>query len=211
MIRDRSILALLVAEVVSSLGSQFTALALPWFVLITTGSPTKMGLVFAAELVPMALLGYLRRGRFVAQVSVSSLTFGFLFRILVASFPVLAYREYHHNPRVAGLLLSTIGAGQVVGSLLAYRLVTVLPPLRMAAVAAVFTAAPLWLLVPHVPLAVAGTALAVCGASVPLINAPYLGLLSTRIPKALRGKVIQSLITINFIVATRSPGAQEAA
>ena len=57
MIRDRSILALLVAEVVSSLGSQFTALALPWFVLVTTGSPTKMGLVFAAELVPMALLG----------------------------------------------------------------------------------------------------------------------------------------------------------
>jgi len=57
VIRDRSILALLVAEVVSSLGSQFTALALPWFVLVTTGSPTKMGLVFAAELAPMALLG----------------------------------------------------------------------------------------------------------------------------------------------------------
>jgi hypothetical protein len=112
----------------------------------------------------------------------------------------------------------------------------------------VFTAAPLWLLVPHVPLAVAGIALAVCGASVPLINAPYLGLLSTRIPKALRGKVLQSLITINnvagpvafviagplfvhaglhaayaliaalatfasvnFIVATRMPGAQAAA
>jgi len=57
VIRDRSILALLVAEVVSRLGSQLTALALPWFVLITTGSPTKMGLVFAAELLPMALLG----------------------------------------------------------------------------------------------------------------------------------------------------------
>jgi len=398
MIRDRSILALLVAEVVSSLGSQFTALALPWFVLVTTGSPTKMGLVFAAELVPMALLGipagavvdrvgpraamliadgvrapivaaipflhevgglsfplilvlaalnglfscayftcqrlilpavvgedertvaqanslvegannvtqllgpalagvliallgaanvmwldaasfvvafflvgafvrvarevhdqdeaggvwaglsYLRRDRFVAQVSLSSLTFGFLFRILAASFPVLAYRQYHHNPRVAGLLFSTVGAGQVTGSLLAYRLVTKVRPLRMAAIAAVFTAAPLWLLVPHVPLAVMGIALAICGASVPLINAPYLGLLSTRIPKALRGKVIQSLITINnvagpvafviagplfvhaglhaayaliaalatfasvnFIVATRMPGAQEAA
>ena len=30
-----------------------------------------------------------------------------------------------------------------------------------------------------------------------MINAPYLGMLSTRIPRALRGKVIQSLITIN--------------
>jgi MFS family permease len=398
MIRDRSILALLIAEITSSLGSQFTALALPWFVLVTTGSPTKMGLVFAAELLPMALLGipagtvvdrlgpktamlvadgarapvvaaipflrelgglsfglilalgalhglfscayftcqrlilpavvgedeqtvaqanslvegatnvtqlvgpalagvmiaflgaanvmwldaasfvaafvlvgafvrvarevhdkeeagglwaglgYLRGDRLVAQASLSSLTFGFLFRILVASFPVLAFRQYHHNPRVAGILLSTIGAGQVVGSLLAYRLVTKLPPLRMAGAAAVFTAAPLWLLVPHVPLAVIGVALAVCGASVPLINAPYLGLLSTRIPRALRGKVLQSLITINqvagpvafviagplfvhaglqaayvliaalatfatvnFIVATRRPDAQEAA
>jgi MFS family permease len=398
VIRDRSILALLAAEVISRLGSQFTALALPWFVLVTTGSPTKMGLVFAAEVVPMALLGipagtlvdrigpkaamlvadgvrapivaavpflhevgglsfglilvigalhglfscayftcqrlilpavvgedeqtvaqanslvegannatqllgpalagvliaflgaanvmwldaasfliafalvgafvrvarevhdkdaaggvwagvgYLRRDRLVARASLSSLTFGFIFPILVASFPVLAYRQYHHNARVAGLLLSTIGAGQVVGSLLAYRLVTKLAPLRMMAIAAVFTAAPLWLLVPHLPLAVTGIALAICGASVPLINAPYLGLLSTRIPKALRGKVIQSLITINnvagpvafviagplfvhaglqasyalvaalgtfasvnFILATRSSGAQEAA
>jgi MFS family permease len=349
MIRDRSILALLTGELVSRLGSQFTSLALPWFVLVTTGSPTKMGLVFAAELVPVALFGiptaavvdrigpkaamlladgvrapiiaavpflhevgglsfglilvlgglhglfscayftcqrlilpavvgedeqtlaqanslvegasnitslagpalagvliafmgaanvmwldavsyviafalisvfvrvtrevhdeeesrgvraglrYLRGDGLVARASISSLTFGFLFPILAASFPVLAYRQYNHNPRVAGLLFSAIGAGQVVGSLLAYRLVTRLRPLRMAAFAAVFTAAPLWLLVPHLPLAVVGIALAICGASVPMINAPYLGLLSTRIPKALRGTVIQALITINNI------------
>jgi MFS family permease len=349
MIRDRSILALLTGELVSRLGSQFTSLALPWFVLVTTGSPTKMGLVFAAELVPVALFGipaaavvdrigpkaamlladgvrapiiaavpflhevgglsfglilvlgglhglfscayftcqrlilpavvgedeqtlaqanslvegasnvtslagpalagvliafmgaanvmwldavsyviafalisvfvrvtrevhdeeesrgvraglrYLRGDGLVARASISSLTFGFLFPILAASFPVLAYRQYNHNPRVAGLLFSAIGAGQVVGSLLAYRLVTRLRPLRMAAFAAVFTAAPLWLLVPHLPLAVVGIALAICGASVPMINAPYLGLLSTRIPKALRGTVIQALLTINNI------------
>jgi MFS family permease len=398
MIRDRSILALLTGELVSRLGSQFTSLALPWFVLVTTGSPTKMGLVFAAELVPVALFGipaaavvdrigpkaamlladgvrapiiaavpflhevgglsfglilvlgglhglfscayftcqrlilpavvgedeqtlaqanslvegasnvtslagpalagvliafmgaanvmwldavsyviafalisvfvrvarevhdeeesrgvraglrYLRGDGLVARASISSLTFGFLFPILAASFPVLAYRQYNHNPRVAGLLFSAIGAGQVVGSLLAYRLVTRLRPLRMAAFAAVFTAAPLWLLVPHLPLAVVAIALAICGASVPMINAPYLGLLSTRIPKALRGTVIQALITINniagplafviagplfvhaglhaayaliaalatfasvnFILATQVPGAQEAA
>jgi predicted MFS family arabinose efflux permease len=193
-------------------------------------------------------LRYLRGDRLVARVSISSLTFGFLFPILAASFPVLAYQQYHHNPRVAGLLFSAMGAGQVVGSLLAYRLVTKLRPLRMAAFAAVFTAAPLWLLVPHLSLPVVGIALAICGASVPLINAPYLGLLSTRIPKALRGTVIQALLTINtiagplafviagplfvhaglhaayaliavlatfasvnFILATRAPGAQAAA
>ena len=58
-------------------------------------------------------------------------------------------------------------------------------------------AAPLWLLVPDVPLVVSIVALAVCGASIPMINAPYLGMLSTRVPRALRGKVLQSLITIN--------------
>jgi len=67
----------------------------------------------------------------------------------------------------------------------------------MAAVAVVATAAPLWLLVPHSPLWLVALALAICGASIPMINAPYLGMLSTRIPRALRGKVIQSLITIN--------------
>jgi MFS family permease len=57
VLRDRSLLALTSAELVSTLGSQFSALALPWFVLATTHSSTRMGLVFAAELVPFVLFG----------------------------------------------------------------------------------------------------------------------------------------------------------
>ena len=34
-----------------------TFLALPWFVLVTTGSATKMGIVLAVEILPVALLG----------------------------------------------------------------------------------------------------------------------------------------------------------
>ena len=348
MLRDRSIIALLTAELISRFGSQLTYLALPWFVLVSTGSATKMGLVFAVELAPMALLGipagsvvqrlgpktsmlvadgarapivaivpllhavgglsfgvilvvaallgtfscayftcqrlilpavvgegeqrlaqanslvegagnvtnllgpalagvliallgaanvmwldaasflvafvviglfvrvghtapgedadsggvwaglaYLRRDLLLARVSLSSLTFGFLFPMLGASLPVLAYQQYDHNPRVAGLLFAVIGGGQLLGSLLAFRLVTKVPGMRLAAIAAFFTAAPLWLLVPEVPLGVVALALAICGASIPLINAPYLGMLSVRVPRALRGKVLQSLITIN--------------
>jgi MFS family permease len=48
--------ALLLAEVVSTTGSQMTLVALPWFVLVTTGSPVRMGVVVAADLVPMVLL-----------------------------------------------------------------------------------------------------------------------------------------------------------
>jgi predicted MFS family arabinose efflux permease len=49
--------ALVAAEIVSVLGTRMTYLALPWFVLVTTGSPGKMSLVLAVEILPMALLG----------------------------------------------------------------------------------------------------------------------------------------------------------
>ncbi|HUK93518.1 MAG TPA: MFS transporter [Gaiellaceae bacterium] len=56
-LRSRPLIALLTAEAISSLGSQMTFLALPWFVLVTTGSAAKMTAVLAAELLPVALLG----------------------------------------------------------------------------------------------------------------------------------------------------------
>jgi MFS family permease len=57
LLRRRPVLALLAAEVVSTTGSQMTWLALPWFVLLTTGSATRMTLVVAAELIGIGLLG----------------------------------------------------------------------------------------------------------------------------------------------------------
>jgi MFS family permease len=53
----RPFIALFLAEVISTTGSEMTAIALPWFVLVTTGSPARMGAVMAAEFVGMALLG----------------------------------------------------------------------------------------------------------------------------------------------------------
>jgi MFS family permease len=62
VIRDRQIAALITSELISRLGSQLTTLALPWFVLVTTGSPTRMGFVFAAELIPFAIFGFVAGG-----------------------------------------------------------------------------------------------------------------------------------------------------
>ena len=56
-LRSRPLIALLTAEGVSSLGSQMTFLARPWFVLVTTGSAAKMSIVLAVEILPIALLG----------------------------------------------------------------------------------------------------------------------------------------------------------
>ena len=50
-------IALLSAEVISTTGTEITAIALPWFVLVTTGSPARMGTVLAAGFLGMALLG----------------------------------------------------------------------------------------------------------------------------------------------------------
>jgi hypothetical protein len=69
LLRKPAIAGLLLSEVISSAGSQMSTMALPWFVLMTTGSVTRMGLVFAAELVPLAPLGILA-GLFVARFGV---------------------------------------------------------------------------------------------------------------------------------------------
>lgn len=56
-IRHPVIQRVLVSDLVSRLGSRMSYLALPWFVLVTTGSFTRMGLVFGIELLPVAVLG----------------------------------------------------------------------------------------------------------------------------------------------------------
>jgi MFS family permease len=59
--------ALLTAEVISNTGAQMTWLALPWFVLTTTGSPARMGIVMAVELAPLAFFGIVS-GSVVARI-----------------------------------------------------------------------------------------------------------------------------------------------
>lgn len=57
ILRRPWLVALLAAEVVSTTGSAMTWLALPWFVLVTTGSAARTSLVVAAELAGVALFG----------------------------------------------------------------------------------------------------------------------------------------------------------
>src|SRR3954447_16140798 len=57
MLKNRSLLGLITAELISLTGSSMTFVALPWFVLATTGSTAKMGWVLAAEMLPIAIFG----------------------------------------------------------------------------------------------------------------------------------------------------------
>ncbi|HET8894180.1 MAG TPA: MFS transporter [Gaiellaceae bacterium] len=67
MFRNRSLLGLLVAELVSLTGSAMTFVALPWFVLTTTGSTAKMGWVLGAEMLPIGLFG-IPSGTLIARI-----------------------------------------------------------------------------------------------------------------------------------------------
>jgi MFS family permease len=346
--RNRSLVALLVAETVSGIGSRMTYLALPWFVLVTTGSATRMGLVLAVELVPMAILGIpsgslvSRLGArttmlisdavrvplmaslpilhsagllsfplllllvfafgcfwapyFAAQRSIlpellgddeqqitqansviegathstgllgppiagvliaalgasnviyiDAATFVFSFvvmlafvsgrrrkveagaggglfaglgfflrdalmgplagvivawnalgQMLVATLPVLAFQRYG-DPKVAGWLFAAFGLGGVVGTVAAFRLVTKVEPLKLASVAALGIALPLWLLALNVPLAFMIGAIAASAFSNPSVNSPFFGALTARTPPALLPKVMAALITIATI------------
>ena len=333
ILRNRSLAALIVAEIVSSLGSRITFLALPWFVLVTTGSAAKMGIVLAVEMAPVALLGIpsgavvarlgARRtmqlsdlarvplmcsipllhsagvlsfplllvivfaigcflapffasqrvilpelvgedettvaqanaviegattltnllgpviaGLLIAAVGATSVLYidaatfllsfltltlfvpsrppqpqtddargvfaglhfllrdPLLWRIglaavflnmfgsaLSAALPVLAFDEFGESSRVAGALFASLGAGALLGMVLAMKLMPRFKPLKLAAFGIVALPLPIWLLGLDLPLWATMAALFVSTIPQPLVNAPVIGLMTTRTPK----------------------------
>jgi MFS family permease len=107
--RNSTLPALLTAEAVSSTGSAMTFVALPWFVLVTTGSATKMSAVLAAEILPMALFG-IPSGSVVARLGArtSMLVSDVLRAPLVALVPILHWTGHLTFPL---LVLIVFGLG----------------------------------------------------------------------------------------------------
>jgi predicted MFS family arabinose efflux permease len=358
-LRQRPILALLTAEVISAVGSQMTFLALPWFVLQTTGSPTRMGVVLAVQLAPIAILGIpsgtvvskwgarrtmlvsdLARAPLLASIpllhALGWLTFPLLLAlvaligvflapyfasqrlilpelvgddeptvakanavvegaqratsllgpaaagVLIATFSaptvlyvdaatflcsfallslfvptrpplapsgeaggvlagvrfvladrvlrvlggsalitnglgqmlsagltVLAFEEYGSS-RVAGAFFAAFGAGAVLGSIAAVRIVGRFDPLRLGATAFVALTLPIFVLGFELPVPVVMVALAASSFFSPLVNAPLIGVITMRTPEALRAKVMTAVITTAMLagplgVATAGP------
>jgi MFS family permease len=58
MTRRRPLLALFAADIVSMTGNVITLVAIPWFVLQTTGSPAKTGLVSAFHFLPIVVANF---------------------------------------------------------------------------------------------------------------------------------------------------------
>jgi MFS family permease len=346
ILRNRSLAALIVAEIVSSLGSRITFLALPWFVLVTTGSAARMGIVLAVEMAPVALLGIpsgavvarfgARRtmqlsdlaraplmcsipllhsagmlsfplllvivfaigcflapffasqrvilpelvgedettvaqanaviegattltnllgpvvaGLLIAAVGATSVLYidaaTFLFSFLTltlfvpsrpplpqtddargvfaglrfllrdpllwriglaavflnmfgsalsAALPVLAFDEFSESSRVAGALFASLG---LLGMVLAMKLMPRFKPLKLAAIGIVALSLPIWLLGLDLPLWATMAALFASTIPQPLVNAPVIGLMTTRTPEALRPKLMTAVLTIAML------------
>ncbi len=96
---------LVAAELISVLGTRMTFLALPWFVLVTTGSPGKMSLVLAAEIAPMAILG-IPSGALVQRIGSRStmLLADFARAPILASIPLLHAAGMLSFPLLLGLV-----------------------------------------------------------------------------------------------------------
>ncbi len=349
MLRDRSLVALLAAELVSSTGTAMTFIALPWFVLETTGSATRMSVVLAVEILPMALFGIpsgslvarlggrlamlgadLLRAPLIALVPLlhwaGLLSFPLLLAIVfsiglftapyfgsqrtivpelfgsdeilvskasaliggvnqltivigpalaglliawlgapavlvvdaasyLAAFavvallirggkpvppdedsrgvlagvrylardpvlgpitltvivldasagafsvaiPLLAFTRFDRNPHVAGWVFTAFGIGAIAGSVAAMKLLDLFRPLRLASVGVVLATLPVWALVMDLPAVAVGAAMLVCGFFVPWINAPALGVITSRPPAALRAKVLTAVLTASAL------------
>ena len=349
MLRDRRLVALLAAEIVSSLGSQMTYLALPWFVLVTTGSPARMTVVLAVQMLPIALFGipsgtlvsklgarrtmllsdwaraplmtsipvlhaldalsfplllvcvfligcfiapyfssqrvilpelvgddertvgkanaivegaqratsllgpsaagvliavvgatnvlyidaatflfaalmltlfvpqrapvaptadsggllagvrYLMRDRILRTLGITALVLNGFGQMMAAGLPVLAYQDFDGSSRVAGVFFASFGAGAVVGSLLAVKLLGRFDPLRLGSVALVAITLPVFVLVLDLPVWAIVAALFVSSLFGPLVNAPLIAMITTRTPEALRAKVMTSVLTIALL------------
>jgi MFS family permease len=344
-LRNRTLIALLTAELVSSTGSAMTFVALPWFVLATGGSATRMSIVLAAEILPMALFG-IPSGAVVARIGarrtmlisdavraplvalvpilhwtnhlsyglllvivfllgvfitpyvsaqrtiipelfgddelmvskasglfggasqvplvigpalagvliawlgtppllvVDAATFAFAFVVVLlfvrggarvpadeesrgvlagvrylsrdrllgpmtltlivldgsanaisVAVPLLAFTRYDRDPHVMGLVFTGFGVGAVIGSVAVVKLLDRFRPLQLACVGMLLVALPLWIVVAPVPWPVVVLAMVLCGLFVPLVNAPIMGIITTRPPVALRAKVMTAVLT----------------
>jgi MFS family permease len=353
--RNRTLLALAVAEAVSSTGSAMTFLALPWFVLATSGSPTRMSAVLAAEILPMALFGipsgtliarygsrrtmlvsdavrvpltavipvlfwtghlsfplllalvflggvffapyitaqrsiipelfgddetlvakasgifgaatqlpvvigpaitgvlipwigsapmlvidagtflfafavvlffvrggrpvpgdessrgvlagvrYLARDRLLGPVTLTLIVLDGAANGITVAVPLLAFTRYHRDPHIAGWIFTGFGIGAVVGSVLVVKVLDRFSPLRVACAGMVVLAVPLWVIALPVNWPVAALAVVAVGVIVPFVNAPFMGIISTRPPLAVRAKVMTAVLTASGL---GSPGGR---
>ena len=143
----------------------------------------------------LAGVRYLARDRLLGPITLTLIVLDGSANAISVAVPVLAFTHYHQDARVAGWIFMGFGIGAVIGSVVVMKLLDRFRPVRLAAVGMLLLPLPIWAIVAVPPWPVVCAALFVCGLIVPLVNAPMLGIITTRPPAALRAKVLAAVLT----------------
>jgi MFS family permease len=143
----------------------------------------------------LAGIRFLLRDPFLRVLGLTALALNMFGQMLTASIPVLAFEEFDESSTIAGLFFASFGAGAVVGSVLALKLVPRYDPVRLAAFSLVALTVPIPLLSLPLPAALVIAVLFVSSVFGPLVNAPLIGVITMRTPEALRAKVMTGVLT----------------
>lgn len=143
----------------------------------------------------LAGLRYILRDALLGPMMVTVVVGNMVYQALFASLPVLAYQNFDRRSWVAGAFIGASGAGALVGSVVAMNVIRRFEPLKLASIAIVVDTLPLFVL--GLPLPWWGIVAALFAGAIgqPLINAPLLGILTTRPPEAIRPKVMSAVLT----------------
>jgi MFS family permease len=145
-------------------------------------------------------LRFVARDSFMGALVLVIVVFGFFSSALSAALPAHAYLDFG-SPRIAGLFYSALGAGALIGTIVAVMLIPKTQPLRMAAVAILGVTLPLWPLGMDLPAWVFTLALFSAVFFTPLVNGPVMGTLTSRMTPEIRPKAMTAIIALNTVAA----------
>src|SRR5581483_1541816 len=147
----------------------------------------------------LAGVRFLARDRVLGPATLTVIILDAAFGPLFTSLPALAFIRFHRDVQIVGWLFAAFGIGALAGSVLAMKALERFAPLKLAGSAMVLAALPLWLLVATLPWEAVGAVMLACGVFLPLVNAPAMGMITTRPPEALRAKVMTAVMTASAL------------
>jgi MFS family permease len=171
------------------------------FLIVLALVPRRRPLRVPAQKGLLAGLQFLFRDNLLGPIAATVVGFGLIGAALSAALPVFAFDAFGGSSRIAGLFYAALAAGALAGSIAAMFVLRRVAPLRLAGLAILAFAAPLWLLPFHPPAVAVIVALFVAMFFAPLVNGPVFGVLTARTPEQLRPKVMTALISVNTLAA----------
>jgi MFS family permease len=145
-------------------------------------------------------LRFIRRDQLIRIWLVAFVVIDVAWQGIFAALPVLVYESYGKDAQVLGWMLAGFGAGALVGSAVAFRLVRS-DALLLASFAILGQTAPTWLIPFDLPAWAIVAAFFAAGVFNPIVNAPSRAIMAMRVPAALRPTVFSLSVTSTAVLA----------